>query len=586
MLPPVRAPSSVSPDYQSQVPQIAIRPRLDLASAHSHAAANDMPLSGGRLDILSLSGQLQIAQGSSIFAETIGALLDMPRGENEPLTDYAKRLTEAVKAMSPGERAVLERMLNQLVKGVSVRLLAEFLNNPAGLEAAKLAMSIEGAQLAGTDQATSAVVSSYRQNGGDAAASRTAAASSANPAAPAGGQSTAPAQAQAAATPMTTPASPASTAMSPAAQQPQAAGQSSVNGAEPLPTGLADAIEADVETISEGGTQRSGADRSPPLAGRPMQGVQAGEASGSRSTASTSGGLATGAAFAPMAKAGGDGLAAAVQTSVSGRMMQAASTQMPGASAEATKAHGQAISGTPRPDNGGGMTGSIKHPEAARHAAPENAARPSRSANEPMPAALAEWLAEAFAADLSDASTLSSLLARAPETSLDEVLRRLFGRSTPSAQAETAQTAAPEHTGPNGAAAQAETASAETTAAEEGRSPNTANPKMANADAADAPDARFVPTLPVPVMREALVPNFVPYPPAEEEEERRERKAQEVDAIGEDRQEDAPEDQSFHHHGEEEEGAEGDDTEEGQGKVPDEESARANDLYWRMAGWN
>ncbi|UIY29692.1 hypothetical protein LZK73_01935 [Neorhizobium galegae] len=144
-----------------------LRQRIDVANtaANSGLIASS-PMSAGRLDILSLSAQLQLAQGFSIFAETIGRLIKVPRREGEALADYAQRLSEAVKAMNPAEKAALERTLNQLVKGISLRLLTEILNNPAGPEAARVAIQLETAQLLERDLVAKAVVSSYRQNAG------------------------------------------------------------------------------------------------------------------------------------------------------------------------------------------------------------------------------------------------------------------------------------------------------------------------------------------------------------------------------------------------------------------------------------
>jgi hypothetical protein len=127
-------------------------------------SASDGLLAGDRLNLLSLSGQLQLAYGSSIFAETIGKILQIPRNDGEFLADYAERLTVAVKSMSTADVAALEKTLSQLVKGMSVSLLAEILKNPAGLDAARLILSMEAALVSDGDTVENAAVSSYRQN--------------------------------------------------------------------------------------------------------------------------------------------------------------------------------------------------------------------------------------------------------------------------------------------------------------------------------------------------------------------------------------------------------------------------------------
>ena len=178
MLPPIGAALSASVDYQDAGRQ-AIRASLAATSGVS-AATTPLPanlLGGGRIDILSLSGQVQLAQGLSIFAETIGSFLKISRREGEGLFDYANRLAEALKSLSPSQRAALEHSIAQLVRGVTLRILTEILNNPLGPEAARLTAYLESAPAADRDPATRAVVSSYRQN--DAAAASPASPASA-----------------------------------------------------------------------------------------------------------------------------------------------------------------------------------------------------------------------------------------------------------------------------------------------------------------------------------------------------------------------------------------------------------------------
>lgn len=165
MLPPVRAALSSTADYHSQA-QTAVNPARVAVSAHasqSQQTSEDI-LSNARLDAASLSAQLKLAQGSSILAETIGKLLKTPRRENETLIDYTARLFEAVQALKPQEIANVERLLNQIVKGISLRLMAEILKEPSGPTAARLAAHFEAANIAQRDLATKTVVSFYRQN--------------------------------------------------------------------------------------------------------------------------------------------------------------------------------------------------------------------------------------------------------------------------------------------------------------------------------------------------------------------------------------------------------------------------------------
>ena len=165
MLPPVRAALSSTTDYQSQTQTAINRARVDISPGSPPALlGGSAALSGARSDAVSLSAQLKLAQGSSILAETIGKLLKTPRRENETLIDYTTRLFDAMRALKPQDVANVERLLNQIVKGISLQLMAEILKEPSGPAAARLAAHIETANPAQRDLATKTVVSFYRQN--------------------------------------------------------------------------------------------------------------------------------------------------------------------------------------------------------------------------------------------------------------------------------------------------------------------------------------------------------------------------------------------------------------------------------------
>lgn len=140
------------------------------SAAGNTSSADDTqasPVSGGRLGLLSLSGQLQMAQGVSAIADAIGQALQMPRGDSEGLQDYAARLASAVSAMTTAERTDLEATINQSVSGTSLRVLAELLRNPAGPDAARLTAYLEAALMDGADpdQVMRTVLTAYQQNG-------------------------------------------------------------------------------------------------------------------------------------------------------------------------------------------------------------------------------------------------------------------------------------------------------------------------------------------------------------------------------------------------------------------------------------
>lgn len=169
MLTPVAASSDTSFSPYGQ-PGIALSPQrvevlLSSTGLNPRNSHEPSVSSGGRLDMLSLSGQLQLAQGLSVV-ETIGALLSVSRNQGEPLADYADRIADVISKLSPTERLSLQRALNQLMQGFTLRLLTEILKNPVGPDATRLALKLEAAAYLERDPVARQVVTSYRQNAG------------------------------------------------------------------------------------------------------------------------------------------------------------------------------------------------------------------------------------------------------------------------------------------------------------------------------------------------------------------------------------------------------------------------------------
>jgi hypothetical protein len=168
MLPPVAAVTDVLRGQTSQSQAVSPTPRVQIGQPPAEVRApSDVPglaPVADRPTVLSLSSQTQLAQGLSLAAETVGAMMKIARRDGEPLPDYAGRIAEAIAALSSAQRAALQRALNQLVKGLTIRLLAEILQNPAGPEATRLSLQLERRSATDRDLAARGVVSSYRQN--------------------------------------------------------------------------------------------------------------------------------------------------------------------------------------------------------------------------------------------------------------------------------------------------------------------------------------------------------------------------------------------------------------------------------------
>jgi hypothetical protein len=166
MLPPVSSVSSSSPSYQNPAPQPA---QPATASSVQQVTITDSGMdstAAARFNILKLAGSEAMADPLLDLAQTLGKIINLPRQDGEAGADYMQRLSQAMKTLSPGDRANVARMLNQIVQGVQLRLLAQAFANPVGPEAAKLVMLLEMAGYKERDLAARAVVSSYRQNAG------------------------------------------------------------------------------------------------------------------------------------------------------------------------------------------------------------------------------------------------------------------------------------------------------------------------------------------------------------------------------------------------------------------------------------
>lgn len=167
MLPPGVAPSAAykvqSNQDQAATPQVG--PEAQRQDVSALAALRPIGSdSTTNPELLRLSGEMRLAQSVSVFAETVGSLLKIPRRDGEALTDYSKRLAVAIANLGQEERTRLQAQLNRIMQGATLRLLTELLMSPAGPAAARLAVQIETAQYRERDLAARQVVSSYRQN--------------------------------------------------------------------------------------------------------------------------------------------------------------------------------------------------------------------------------------------------------------------------------------------------------------------------------------------------------------------------------------------------------------------------------------
>ncbi|MBB6508148.1 hypothetical protein F4695_001480 [Rhizobium soli] len=590
MLTPVSATQSMQADPLSSArPVAATRPIAAAAGPEPDLSASDDLLAGARLNLLSLSGQLQLAYGSSIFAETIGQILQIPRNGGEMLSDYAERLTVAVQSMSADEVAALEKTLSKLVKGMSVSLLAEILKNPAGLDAARLILSLEAALVADSDQAENAAVSSYRQNEiaslpKDGATPSPATRPGVPPAVAQSGPSlpgpTLPGPSLPASPALLQPSAPGLFApvVPPSGSSPDIA---TTENLRPSPGALPDigAKSQSVTSPAPGATPPA-TSATPPAPG------------------------AAAPAIAPPSPPTSGSAAAAPETKVPGTELQKPQLLPPLVDLQEEPIR-EAILARPMPQvlpaalpqtavpgiatvtNTGALVAAVIDAFDTELKIPISDAEPALA---PKPAV--EWpsnLAQLVSAIAPSALQAALLATGAPvDNSTAALFKNLFGGGAGTV---------PHASGQGQPAAGAPDIDAMHTAgithAEDDllrianeRYVTTAKTSAAP-EAVPDPDIQAMP-VPLPlVQREAIGLPFVPYPMADDEPRRENRKTQPVTAVDEDGEADHSQDQAFDHPDEGNQPT--DDDNPGDGEAASSEAGnddrRPNELYWRMAGW-
>lgn len=171
MLPPVQTVSSTSIAFQDHRPDILPAKGVDVqvqaANPVTRSGQDLNPAIAARLNILMLSGHEQMAGNVAFLADMVGHAIGVVRKGGETNGAFAQRFVEALAKLTPQERIALERLLSQTMTGIKLRMLTDAFRNPAGPEAAKLAVYLEIARHKERDLATRTVVTSYRQNGGE-----------------------------------------------------------------------------------------------------------------------------------------------------------------------------------------------------------------------------------------------------------------------------------------------------------------------------------------------------------------------------------------------------------------------------------
>ncbi|UJW75549.1 hypothetical protein [Rhizobium sp. SL42] len=178
MLPPVSAASNIYLTHQeTRAPGIAAGVGASAGAGAGVNTVTNTPRAleqnteiAGRLNLLLLTGQERMSQNLAVLVDLLGSALKMERLPDETLSGFAVRLVEALSDLSPRERFAVQRLLVQTFAGLQLRTLIEAFRNPAGPEAATLSIYLELYRQKDRDLAARSVVTSYRQNSGEARA--------------------------------------------------------------------------------------------------------------------------------------------------------------------------------------------------------------------------------------------------------------------------------------------------------------------------------------------------------------------------------------------------------------------------------
>lgn len=172
MLPPVVALPNSQISFQDQRPSYDFSNGGQLNAPAAHAGVTtgleQNAAVAGRLNILLLSGRERMAQNLAMVAEIFGAAIGVVRKPGESTASFAARLADAIASLPLDQRLKLEGQLARALSGAQLRMLLAAFKDPGGPDAAKLSVLIELARAKDGDLAARSVVTSYRQNAGEA----------------------------------------------------------------------------------------------------------------------------------------------------------------------------------------------------------------------------------------------------------------------------------------------------------------------------------------------------------------------------------------------------------------------------------
>ncbi len=163
MLPPVTAVSAGDFSFSAAAPR-SEPTNTAVAVPSLPQVTQDTSSSSPAAVARALSGELQLQQGGTILAETLGKLLNIVRVDGETADAYVGRLVATMQALPADQLASLEKQLGSLLKGMTVSILIEALKNASGPDAARLAALFEIARATQTGDGAKPALPAYLQD--------------------------------------------------------------------------------------------------------------------------------------------------------------------------------------------------------------------------------------------------------------------------------------------------------------------------------------------------------------------------------------------------------------------------------------
>ncbi|XUY29181.1 hypothetical protein RMR21_019335 [Agrobacterium sp. rho-8.1] len=163
MLPPVSAVSLTDISSSTSAPRPET-PQPAKAAPVIPPEPADIPPIDTDANIRAVSGELRLSQNVSVLAETLGKLMNIARMDGETAETYVNRLVASLQTIPADQKAMLEKALGGILRGISIDMLANILKSSSGPEAARLAIMFELSRSSPSQNAPKPTIPPYLQD--------------------------------------------------------------------------------------------------------------------------------------------------------------------------------------------------------------------------------------------------------------------------------------------------------------------------------------------------------------------------------------------------------------------------------------